>query len=117
MNYINSINIICFTITSLINKGPDLEIATGYMELSWMIGLTIDSIFYSIGGYSLPYYICTLICLFGIYAFYQVGQIEENFNNPEQLELMKQVNINSENKNDDYNNNKSVILIIIIIKV
>ena len=28
------ININYFTITSLINKGPELEIATGYMELS-----------------------------------------------------------------------------------
>ena len=81
-----------------------------------MIGLTICpvivSIFYSIGGYSLPYYICALICLFGIYAFYQVPQIDENFNNPEQLELMEHVNINSENKNVDYKNNKSVILIL-----
>ena len=76
------INITCFTITSLLNKGPDLEIATGYMELSWMIGLTIGpvvvSIFYSIGGYSLPYYICAFIYLFGIYAFYQVPQVDEN---------------------------------------
>lgn len=76
------INIICFTITSLINKGPDLEVATGYMELSWMLGLTIGpvviSIFFSFGGYSLPYYICALICLFGIYAFYQVPQVDEN---------------------------------------
>ena len=61
-----NINIICFVITSTINTGAELEIATGYMELSWMIGLTIGpvvvSIFYDIGGYSLPYYICALIC-------------------------------------------------------
>ena len=77
-----NINIICFTITSLINKGPELEIATGYMEFSWMLGLTIGpfviSIFFSIGGYSLPYYICALICLLPIYAFYQIPQIDEN---------------------------------------
>ena len=90
------INITCFTITSLINKGPDLEIATGYMELSWMIGLTIGpvvvSIFFSIGGYSLPYYVCALICLLGIYAFYQVPQVDENLYKNKNNEIVKKDN-------------------------
>ena len=91
-----SINIICFTITSLINKGPDLEIATGYMELSWMIGLTIGpfiiSIFFSIGGYSLPYFICGLICLLGIYSFYKIPEVDEN--------LYKEEKVNNENNEE-----------------
>lgn len=54
------IGINCFSLTSLINEGPELEKATGYMELSWMLGLslgpTVISIFYEIGGYSFPFF-------------------------------------------------------------
>ena len=94
------INIISFSLTSLINKGPELEIASGYMELSWMLGLTIGpvviSLFYSIGGYSLPYYICSLICLLGVYSFYQIPQVDENYIGNEKL------NINNENLQEKY---------------
>ena len=104
-----NINIICFTITSLINEGPDLEIATGYMELSWMIGLTIGpvviSIFYDIGGYSLPYYVCALISLLGIYAFYKVSQVDETLYKKE-----KNGKINNENENISNKEEKKELL-------
>ena len=100
------ININCFTVTSLINKGPELEIATGYMELSWMIGLTIGpfviSIFFSIGGYSLPYYVCALICLLALYSFYQVPQVDEN--------------LNEEKKGENEGNNDEMISILSLLK-
>jgi MFS family permease len=99
-----NINIICFVITSAINTGAELEIATGYMELSWMIGLTIGpvviSIFYDIGGYSLPYYVCALICLSGIYAFYQVPQVDESLYKQEQIEKINNNNENIINKEE-----------------
>ena len=100
-----NINIICFVITSAINTGAELEIATGYMELSWMIGLTIGpvvvSIFYDIGGYSLPYYVCALICLSGIYAFYQVPQVDETLYKQEKTEKINNNNENIINKEEN----------------
>lgn len=93
-----NINSICFFILSMIYKDSEWKIATGYIELSSMVGLTIGpivvSIFYDIGGYSLPYYICALICLFGVYAFFQVPQVDETLYRKEKVE---KINNNNEN--------------------
>ena len=75
------INIICFAMTSLINTNSvELEEAIGYMELSWMIGLTIGptivSIFYAIGGYSLPFFFSGLLTSTSIYIYYKIPDIE-----------------------------------------
>lgn len=75
------IGISCFALTSLINEGPDLETATGYMELSWMLGLslgpTIISILYEIGGYSLPFFFCGIIYSSTIIIYYYLPKSEE----------------------------------------
>jgi hypothetical protein len=63
-----------------------------------MMGVTIGpimlSIFYYIGGYSLPYCICALICLFGIYAFSQVPQVDETLYKKEKVEKISNNNEN-----------------------
>jgi MFS family permease len=63
-----------------------------------MMGVTIGpivvSIFYDIGGYSLPYFICALICLFGVYAFSQVPQVDETLYKKEKVEKKSNNNEN-----------------------
>jgi len=93
-----NINSICFFILSMINKDLDWKYSTGYIELSSMMGETIGpivvSIFYDIGGYSLPYYICALICLFSVYVFFQVPQVDETLFKKEKVE---KISTNNEN--------------------
>ena len=93
-----NINSICFFILSMINKDFDWKYSTGYIELSSMMGETIGpivvSIFYDIGGYSLPYYICALICLFSVYVFFQVPQVDETLFKKEKVE---KISTNNEN--------------------
>lgn len=93
-----NINSICFFILSLINKDLDWKYSTGYIELSSMMGETIGpivvSIFYDIGGYSLPYYICALICLFSVYVFFQVPQVDETLFKKEKVEKISNNNEN-----------------------
>lgn len=93
-----NINSICFFILSMINKDLDWKSSTGYIEISSMMGVTIGpimvSIFYDIGGYSLPYFICALICLFGIYAFSQVPQVDETLYKKEKVEKISNNNEN-----------------------
>ena len=93
-----NINSICFFILSMTNKDLDWKYSTGYIELSSMMGETIGpivvSIFYDIGGYSLPYYICALICLFSVYVFFQVPQVDETLFKKEKVE---KISTNNEN--------------------
>ena len=67
------VSVISFSITSLINEGKELERAMGYMELSWGIGLALGpviiSIFFGIGGYSLPFIIIGFVDLSTIFFF------------------------------------------------
>lgn len=70
------VSVISFSITSLINEGKELERAMGYMELSWGIGLALGpviiSIFFGIGGYSLPFIIIGFVDLSTIFFFYKI---------------------------------------------
>ena len=69
-----TINVICFAITSQINIGKELELATGYMELSWQIGLTIGPVLigatFDYVGYSIPFIIIGCFSLSGVYCIY-----------------------------------------------
>lgn len=78
------VNVVSFSITSQINKGKELETASGYMELSWGVGLTVGpsliGIFFDIGGYSLPFIIIGFINLTGVYYSYYIiflGDLEK----------------------------------------
>ena len=65
------VNVICFSITGQINSGKELELSTGYMELSWQIGLTIGPVLVGVTfdyiGYSLPFIILGCLSLIGVY--------------------------------------------------
>ena len=69
-----TINVISFAITSQINIGKELELATGYMELSWQIGLTIGPVLigatFDYVGYSIPFIIIGCFSLSGVYCIY-----------------------------------------------
>ena len=70
-----TINVISFAITSQINSGKELEKASGYMELSWQIGLTIGptliGAIFDYVGYSIPFIIIGLFSLTGVYYTYK----------------------------------------------
>ena len=70
------VSVIAFSITSLINEGKELERATGYMELSWGIGLAVGpaiiGAFFDIGGFCLPFIIIGFVDLSGVYLFYSI---------------------------------------------
>ena len=70
------VSVIAFSITSLINEGKELERATGYMELSWGIGLAVGpaiiGAFFDIGGFCLPFIIIGFVYLSGVYLFYNI---------------------------------------------
>ena len=69
-----TVNVICFAITSQINIGKELELATGYMELSWQIGLTIGpaliGVTFDYVGYSIPFIIIGCFSFSGVYCIY-----------------------------------------------
>ena len=110
------VNVASFAITSQINKGKELETATGYMELSWGAGLTVGptliGILFDLGGYSLPFIIVGFITLSGVYYTYYIlykadleklerdSKIEEDINNTE---------LNNENENDNKESYISVL--------
>ena len=78
------VNVICFAITGQINTGKELELSTGYMELSWQIGLTIGPCLigatFDYIGYSLPFIILGSISLIGVYCTYYyiyLGDLEQ----------------------------------------
>ena len=60
--------------TKQINSGKDLEKASGYMELSWQIGLTIGptliGVTFDYVGYSIPFIIIGSFSLIGVYCIY-----------------------------------------------
>ena len=78
------VNVICFAITGQINTGKDLEISTGYMELSWQAGLTIGPVLigatFDYIGYSVPFIIIGILSLSGVYCTYYyiyLGHLEK----------------------------------------
>ena len=64
-----NVNVLSFAFTALINFGKDLEKSSGYMELSWVGGLTIGpmviGVLFDYVGYSIPFYIIACIALSG----------------------------------------------------
>lgn len=80
----STVNILCFSITASINEGPELQIASGLMELSWMIGLTLGpvivSITYPIHGYILSFGVSSLITSTGIIIFFYIPEINDSVN-------------------------------------
>ena len=67
------LNVISYSLTSLLNEGDELKEAMGYMELAFSAGTTIGplivSVFYYIGGYRLPFIVCGLINCIGMVCF------------------------------------------------
>ena len=92
------VNVIAFSITSLINEDKELERVMGYMELSWGIGLAIGSaivgIFFYIGGFCLPFIIIGFADLSGVYLFYNIPdkEMEENKSRKSSINSLEQGN-------------------------
>ena len=73
------VNCISFSIIALLTTSQEeIEVAMGYMELSWGIGLTVGpgviGLFFDLGGYCLPYIIIGFITYSGVYFFKTIPQ-------------------------------------------
>ncbi len=94
--------IISISITTIINNEKELIEATSYLELFWGLGFSLGppiiSLFYYIGGYSLPFIVFGLIFLCALY-----------FENQLSFDTIINDNDNDENEN---NNNISIFSII-----
>ena len=98
------VNVICFAITGQINTGKELELSTGYMELSWQIGLTIGPVLVGVTfdfiGYSLPFIILGILSFVGVYYTYyyiylgDLEQYEKNSNKGEKILAANNINDN-----------------------
>ena len=105
------VNVASFSITSQINKGKELETATGYMELSWGVGLTVGpaviGMIFDIGGYSLPFIAIGFVNASGIYYTYYIifkGDYEkyEKENKEEENNLFELKKYDNINDNESY---------------
>ena len=109
------VNVICFSITSQINYGKELEQATGYMELSWQVGLTIGpaliGAIFDYVGYSIPFIIIGCLSLTGVYCTYYYIYLSdlEKYEKEILLMLNKDENNIIEINNNSVNNNDSLI--------
>ena len=80
--FFNSVvNIISFSVIALLTTSQEeIEVAMGYMELSWGLGLTVGpgviGLFFDLGGYCLPYIIIGCITYSGYYFFNTIPQEE-----------------------------------------
>ena len=111
-----TINVICFSITSQINYGKELEIATGYMELSWQIGLTIGptliGVTFDYVGYSIPFIIIGCFSLIGVYCIYYYIYLADLEHYEKEISLALNNNNNEEEislSNNNTNENDSLI--------
>lgn len=109
------VNVVSFSITSQINRGKELETATGYMELSWGAGLTVGpaiiGMIFDIGGYSLPFIIIGFITLTGVYYTYYIIYIGdlEKYEDKTNNDIEQNTNhLISDNNND--NDKESYVL-------
>ena len=99
------INVICFSITSQINTGKELETASGYMELSWQIGLTIGPFLigaiFDFVGYSVPFFIIGIFGFFGVYCTHKyiyLGDLEKYEKEKLSLENIEEIILLSDKK-------------------
>ena len=112
-----TINVICFAITSQINSGKDLEKASGYMELSWQIGLTIGptliGAIFDYVGYSIPFIIIGFLSLIGVYYTYKYIYLVDLEQYEKEILLNNNINNNNEEEislsNNNANNNESLL--------
>ena len=102
------VNVISFAITSQINTGKEFETASGYMELSWQIGLTIGptliGAIFDYVGYAIPFIIIGVVSLSGVYYTYKyiyLGDLEKY--EKEKLSLENIEGINLSEKRDKSN--------------
>ena len=79
------VSIIIYSIISSISTDEEIQLALGYMEVAWCIGLSAGplfaSIFYKIGGFTLPF--LALGCLLYISVYLTKIISAENINNEE----------------------------------
>ena len=106
------INVICYSITSQINSGKELERSTGYVELSWQIGLTIGPVLvgatFDYIGYSMPFIILGGLSLIGVYYTYiyiYLGDLEQY----ERKILLENKNEEIVLNNNNMNENESLL--------
>ena len=92
----------------MINKGKELERATGYMELSWGVGLAVGpaliGVIFDIGGYSLPFFVIGFVNLTGAYYTYYIiykGNLEKYEDKTKNIEQEKN-ELLSESNSESY---------------
>ena len=86
------VTIIIYSIISSISTDEEIQLALGYMEVAWCIGLSAGplfaSVFYEIGGFTLPF--IALGCLLYISVYLTKEISAENINNEENTDNKEQ---------------------------
>ena len=93
------ISIIIYSIISSISTDEEVQMALGYMEIAWCIGLSAGplfaSIFYKIGGFTLPFLALGSLLYISVYLTKIISaentNSEENSDNKEESSYFKSV--------------------------
>ena len=101
------VNCISFSIIALLTTSQEeIEVAMGYMELSWGLGSTVGpgviGLFFDIGGYFLPYIIIGFVTYSGVYLFNTIPQEElmSKSRKVSRADEVKETRISTGNKKD-----------------
>ena len=93
------VTIIIYSIISSISADEEIQLALGYMEVAWCIGLSVGplfaSIFYKIGGFTLPFLALGCLLYISVYLTKIISaeniDKEENTDNKEETSYLKSV--------------------------
>ena len=93
------VSIIIYSIISSISTDEEIQLALGYMEVAWCIGLSAGplfaSIFYKIGGFTLPFLALGCLLYISVYLTKIISaenmSNEENNDNKEETSYFKSV--------------------------
>ena len=83
------ISVLVYSLTGSLSNEDDVQTSLGYQEVAWSLGMAIGpliaSIFYSIGGYSLPFIFTGIILYTSVYLTSKLN-LEKNIENEKQIE-------------------------------
>lgn len=84
-----------YSLTSSVAETSEVKISLGYLEIAWSLGLSIGppiaSLFYYIGGFSLPFYMLGLVLSIGIFMVYSLQLPMEETNEETNMDYIKLV--------------------------
>ena len=94
------IGIVIYSLISSISTEEEIQMALGYMEIAWCIGLSAGplfaSIFYEIGGFTLPFLVLGSLLYISVFLTKivsieakNIGEEEENNDDNKQSSFLK----------------------------